>query len=139
MKRVDDVAQSLSANVALLIDTKGPEIRLGKFQDGKATLKDGQAFRLTVREIIGNSEGAWVQYPLIVRDVCPGAEILLDDGNITLHAVEVTDEDIFCIVKSGGVISDSKKVNLPGAVVSLPAVSEKDMSDIQLGIRMGAS
>lgn len=138
MDRVTQIASEMGANVALMIDTKGPEIRLGKFEGGRAVLEEGSTFVLTTREVLGNSEIAWVQYPGIVDDVSVGSEVLLGDGNITLVVKSKTPDEIECFVKSGGVISDGKKVNLPGATVSLAPLSEKDMSDIQFGIRQGA-
>ncbi len=122
--------------VAIMIDLKGPEIRIGTFEQGKIMLKEGDAFTLTTQECVGNQERVWVQYPDIVKDVVPGGYLLLDDGNITLQATEVTDTEIRTKVIVGGPLSDRKKINLPGTKVSLPALSEKDISDIRFGVRM---
>lgn len=123
--------------VAIMLDLKGPEIRIGTFENGKIMLKEGDRFTLTTEQCVGNQERVWVQYPDIARDVTPGGFLLLDDGNITLEALAVSDTEICTRVVVGGSLSDRKKVNLPGVKVSLPALADKDISDIQFGVRMG--
>ncbi|MFZ5824491.1 MAG: pyruvate kinase [Bacillota bacterium] len=123
--------------VAIMIDLKGPEIRIGTFENGKIFLKEGDLFTLTTEKVVGNQERVWVQYPGIVKDVLAGGYLLLDDGNLTFQAIEVGETEIRCKVIVGGPLSDRKKINLPGTKVSLPALSDKDISDIQFGVRMG--
>ncbi len=123
--------------IAIMMDLKGPEIRIGLFQDGKIQLNEGDAFTLTTQEVTGTQERVWVQYPHIVKDVPVGGLVLLDDGNITLQATEVTDTEIRTRVVVGGQLSDRKKVNLPGVKVSLPALATKDIDDLRFGVRMG--
>jgi len=123
-------------DVAIMIDLKGPEIRLGTFEGGKIFLKEGDIFSLVTEKVQGNQERVWVQYPEITRDVPVGGYLLADDGNLTFQAVEVTNTEIRCKVIVGGPLSDRKKINLPGTKVSLPALSEKDIADIQFGVRM---
>ena len=123
--------------IAIMIDLKGPEIRIGTFETGKIMLKEGDAFTLTIEECVGDQSRVWVQYPHIVKDVPVGGFLLLDDGNITLQATAVTDTEIKTRVIAGGPLSDRKKVNLPGVKVSLPALAKKDIEDIQFGVRMG--
>ncbi|MDP2858896.1 MAG: pyruvate kinase [Bacillota bacterium] len=138
METVRASAEACGVPVALMIDTKGPEIRLGKFAGGSASLVEGSTFVLRTGEVTGDSSQAWVRYPGIVGDAAGGREILLDDGNIALVVKSIAADHIVTQVKSGGVITDGKKVNLPGCPVSLPSVSEQDMSDILFGLRCGA-
>ncbi len=137
IETVREAAAKVGKTVAIMLDLKGPEIRLGTFETGKIMLKEGDLFTLTTQQCVGNQDRVWVQYPDIVRDVVPGGYLLLDDGNITLQAVEVTDTEIRTRVVVGGPLSDRKKCNLPGVKVSLPALADKDISDIQFGVRMG--
>lgn len=123
--------------VAMLLDTKGPEIRTGCFEEGKATLEQGQQFTLTCREVMGNSEIVSVTYPKLYEDEKPGNRILIDDGLIELIVEEVKGEDIICKVVNGGVISDHKGVNVPNVHINLPYMSEKDKEDIRFGIEQG--
>lgn len=123
--------------VAMLLDTKGPEIRTGCFEEGKATLEQGQQFTLTCREVMGNSEIVSVTYPKLYEDEKPGNRILIDDGLIELIVEEVKGEDIICKVVNGGVISDHKGVNVPNVHINLPYMSEKDKADIRFGIEQG--
>jgi pyruvate kinase len=134
---IREVAQAAGRPVGIMIDLKGPEIRLGTFENGKILLKEGDTFTLSTREEVGSQGRVWVQYPEIVRDVPVGGYLLLDDGNITLQATAVTDTEITTRVVVGGILSDRKKVNLPGTTVSLPALAQKDMDDIRFGVKMG--
>ncbi len=129
-------ARKAGKDVAIMIDLKGPEIRLGTFEGGKIFLKEGDIFSLVTEKVQGNQERVWVQYPEITRDVPIGGYLLADDGNLTFQAVEVTATEIRCKVIVGGPLSDRKKINLPGTKVSLPALSEKDIADIQFGVHM---
>jgi len=138
METVREAAEACGLPVALMVDTKGPEIRLGKFAGGSASLVQGSTFVLRTEEVTGDSSQAWVAYAGIVGDAAVGREILLDDGNIALVVKSIAADHIVTQVTSGGVIADGKKVNLPGCLVSLPSVSEQDMSDILFGLRCGA-
>ena len=123
--------------VAVMLDTKGPEIRLGRFAGGGADLVEGSEFTLTTLEVLGNQGIAQVLHAGFPRDVAKGMRVLLDDGNISLEVLEVGETDVRCRVLNSGRISDRKKVNLPDAAVSLPALSEKDIEDIRFGVRYG--
>lgn len=120
--------------VAMLLDTKGPEIRTGKFQGGKAFLEPGQKFVLTCRDVLGDCARSSVTYPKLYEDEKPGNRILIDDGLIELVVEEVQEEDIICRVVNGGTISDHKGVNVPNVHINLPYMSEKDKEDILFGI-----
>lgn len=130
--------ESLNCPVATLLDTKGPEIRLGKIAGGKAELVRGQNFVLTPEEMEGTSERATISYKQLANDVVPSSRILIDDGLIELKVRGVEDNgDIFCTVSNGGFISNNKGINVPGVHLSLPFVSPKDESDILFGVRTG--
>lgn len=135
--RVCKVSEELGIPVAMLLDTKGPEIRLGDFEGGKTELKTGQTFTLTTKDAVGNSEFASITYKNLIHDVKTGGSILIDDGLIELIIEKITDTDIICKVMNGGPISDHKGVNVPGAVLSMPYISEKDRSDIEFGADYG--
>jgi pyruvate kinase len=134
---IRESARTVGRPVAIMIDLKGPEIRIGTFENGKIMLKEGDIFTITTEQVVGTQERVWAQYPDITKDVPVGGYLLLDDGNITLQALEVKPTEIKTRVVVGGALSDRKKINLPGVKVSLPAMSEKDISDIQFGVRMG--
>lgn len=123
--------------VAALLDTKGPEIRLKNFREGKVLLEKGQTFILTSREVEGDASMVSITYQDLVHDVKAGDAILLDDGLIGLTVKEVTETDIICEVQNSGPVSNHKGVNVPNVSLSMPFVSEKDREDILFGIRMG--
>lgn len=123
--------------VAAMLDTKGPEIRLGVFANGSETLTTGQKFTLTTRDVEGTNEICSVTYKELPRDVQPGGRIMLDDGLIELTIDEVTDTDIHCTVRNDGVIKTKKGVNVPGVHLSMPYMSQRDRNDILFGIEQG--
>lgn len=137
MEMLRKLRQQCDRPVAMLLDTKGPEIRTGCFEEGKAALEQGQQFTLTCREVMGNSDIVSVTYPNLYEDEKPGNRILIDDGLIELIVEEVKGEDIICKVINGGVISDHKGVNVPNVHINLPYMSEKDKEDIRFGIEQG--
>ncbi|MBQ8185141.1 MAG: pyruvate kinase [Lachnospiraceae bacterium] len=134
---IKKVRQELDLPVAVLLDTKGPEIRTGDLEGGKAELKKGQSFTLTTKERLGDSSMVSITYKDLVQDVKPGDAILIDDGLIGLEVDRVTDTDIVCTVKNGGVISNKKGINVPGASLSMPFISQKDYEDILFGVQEG--
>lgn len=132
---VKELRAELGLHTALLLDTKGPEIRLGKFEGGSAELVTGSCFTLYTSEIMGDATKASVSYPGIYRDLHIGSRVLVDDGLIELRVDTVDEEQLNCTVVNGGKVSDRKSVNLPGTVVSLPFISEHDLDDLEFGIR----
>ena len=139
-KRFDTVVkvrEELGLPVATLLDTKGPEIRLGLLEGGEAFLKAGDTFTLTTRPMTGNAEMASISYPGLPGDVHEGGRILIDDGLIALEIQKVTHENIVCKVINGGRISDRKGVNVPDVSLSMPFLSERDREDILFGIETG--
>jgi len=136
-RMIQEASKELGVPVAILQDTKGPEIRLRDFANGKEELKAGQTFTLTTEEIAGTSEKVSISYKQLPKDVEEGMAILLDDGLIELKVEKVTDTDIVCSVINGGFVSNKKGVNVPGAELSMPFISDVDREDILFGIKMG--
>lgn len=135
--RVIKVSNELGIPVATLLDTKGPEIRLKTIEGGKTELTAGQKFVLTTEDIEGNNERVSITYKNLKNDVEVGNIILIDDGLIEMVVEEIDETDIICTVVNGGPISNNKGVNVPGAVLSMPYISDVDRSDIMFGCDMG--
>lgn len=127
--------EELQMPVATLLDTKGPEIRLGKFKGGETFLKEGQRFVLTTNEVEGDSEMASISYKGLIRDVRVGGRVLIDDGLIEMEITNLTETDIVCRVLNGGRVADRKGINVPGTNLSMPFVSQQDYEDILFGIK----
>ena len=134
--RVIKVSSELKLPVATLLDTKGPEIRLKDIEGGKTELVSGQKFILTTEEILGNNEKVTITYKQLKDDINTGTTILIDDGLIEMVVDEINETDIICTVVNGGPISNHKGVNIPGAVLSMPYISDVDRSDIMFGCDM---
>ena len=124
------VASNNNTRVATMLDTKGPEIRLGLFKNGKQELKTGKKITLTTQDFEGTSEKSHVNYIDLPNYVNIDDTIFLDDGNITLKVLNKNETDIECYIVDGGVVSNRKKVSIPDAVLGLPAVTDKDILDI---------
>lgn len=138
IEAIKRVREKLDYPVGILLDTKGPEIRLEKFKNGKIQLKKDQHFTLTTREVLGDETIVGIGYKGLPKDVKVKDTILIDDGLIEMEVVEIIDEtDIRCIVKNNGTLTDHKGVNVPGVKTNMPAVTEKDTSDIIFGIDNG--
>ncbi|HIY01037.1 MAG TPA: pyruvate kinase [Candidatus Blautia faecipullorum] len=137
LDKLKEIRKRLNRPIAALLDTKGPEIRIRDFAEGKVTLKEGQEFTLTSEEIEGNENIVSVTYKDLYKDVKPGDSILIDDGLIGMEVQKIEGQEIHCIVKNGGVVSNKKGVNLPGVEVNMPFISEKDRDDILFGIQEG--
>ncbi|HKM35460.1 MAG TPA: pyruvate kinase [Lachnospiraceae bacterium] len=136
-KRVLKVRKELGLPIATLLDTKGPEIRLKDFENGKAELVPGQKFTLTTDEVMGTSKRASITYSNLKNDIEVGTTILIDDGLIEMTVEEITDTDIVCGVVNGGFVSNHKGVNVPGAILSMPYISTVDRDDIIFGVEHG--
>lgn len=136
MAKVKKIREKCDRPVALLLDTKGPEIRTGNFKDGKVKVKTGQTFTLVAdNNILGTEEKTGITFPDLYKDVTPGAVIMIDDGLIEMEVVKIEGTDIVCNVKNEGVISNHKGVNVPDVHISMPYMSEQDKSDILFGIK----
>ena len=131
------VREKLDLPVALLLDTKGPEIRTGKFEDPEVLLEQGQQFIITMEDVLGTKERCTVSYKELINDVKVGDAILIDDGLVGLRITEIKGNDIICTVENSGIVKNHKGVNLPGVKINLPALTEKDISDIEFGIEQG--
>ncbi|MGN0984506.1 MAG: pyruvate kinase [Gemmiger sp.] len=131
------LSDELQLPIAAMLDTKGPEIRLGTFANGVEKLVTGQKFTLTSRDVEGTNEICSITYKDLPRDVHEGGRIMLDDGLIGLRIEKVTDTDILCTVENDGVIKTKKGVNVPGVHLSMPYMSQRDREDILFGIEQG--
>ena len=137
LTRVIKVSNELGLPVATLLDTKGPEIRLKDFEGGKAMLEAGQQFTLTTDEVMGTAEKASITYKNLKDDVKKGMTILIDDGKIEMTIEKITENDIVCRVINGGAVSNHKGINVPGAILSMPYISDVDRADIIFCAQMG--
>lgn len=130
-------AEKAQKPIALMLDTKGPEMRIGKFKDEKVKLFAGQKFTLTSEDMLGTTERVSVSYKNLPQEVKPGVRILLSDGLIGLKVEEVLNDDIVTIVQNDGEISNNKRVAVPGVFINLPPVSDQDIDDIRFGVAQG--
>ena len=137
LKLIEKVRDELGLPVAALLDTKGPEIRLGDFKEGKVLLKKGDYFTLTTRDIEGTQDIVSITYKNLPRDVKVGGRILIDDGLIELEITDLTETDIACRVLNGGPVSNHKGVNVPNCQLSMPFISEKDYKDLVFAAENG--
>lgn len=139
--RVVRVAKELGMPIATLLDTKGPEVRLKQFKDNKKVeIKSGDSFTLTTAEVVGDSSRVSITYKGLPNDIEIGTTILIDDGNVSVRCTDIKRNadgtaDIICTVINGGVLSNNKGVNIPGVKLSMPYLSEVDISDIRFGCR----
>ena len=132
------VREEIGRPIAMLLDTKGPEIRTGIMAgDRKVRLKEGDTYILTTDKVEGGSHRCSVTYPGLVEDLSVGNRILIDDGLIELQVQELTQKDIICTVVNGGELGQKKGVNVPNVSVKLPALTQKDKDDILFGIEQG--
>ena len=140
-KRRLDALKTLRAElnlpVAAMLDTKGPEVRLKSFANGSVTLKTGQEFTLTTRDVEGDEHICSVTYADLPGDVKAGNTILLDDGLVRLTVLETTETDIRCRVENDGLMKNNKGVNVPGIRLSMPYMSQRDRDDILFGVEQG--
>lgn len=132
---IKKVREELDIPVAILLDTKGPEVRVKNFKKGKVQLKEGQKFTLCTDDVEGDETQVSITYSNLPNDVKVGNRILIDDGLIEMEVLSVKGTRILCQVKNGGVVSDKKGVNIPNVSLSMPYMSQKDIDDILFGIR----
>lgn len=138
MDHLKQVRRELRRPIAILLDTKGPEIRTGVLENGgKVTLREGAEFTLTAREIAGNETIVSQTYPQLAQDVKPGDTLLIDDGLIGLAVKEIRGDDVVCQVVNGGELGQRKGINVPNVKVNLPGITERDREDILFGIEQG--
>ncbi|MDP4160919.1 MAG: pyruvate kinase [Bacillota bacterium] len=130
-------AARIGKHIGILLDTKGPEVRTGIVPEEGITLENGSAFSLNADLSIGNQNRVGITYPELWKEVSPGTHIFIDDGQIDLEVTSADSEIIRAIVRNGGVLRSKKGVNVPGARIDLPAVTDKDIEDIRFGISQG--
>lgn len=137
-REVVSVRENLRLPVATMLDTKGPEIRLGLFRDHKPVeIATGSEYTLTTREVECDETTASISFKGLPGDVTVGTRILINDGLVAMTVKQVGETDIVCTVTDGGVLSDRKGVNVPGVELSMPYLSERDMSDLEFGAKLG--
>lgn len=137
IENLRQAAREAGKLLAIMLDTKGPEIRTGRLASGPVKLEAGQRFVLTNREVPGDNQEVQVSYAPLPQEVTPGTTILLADGLISLKVVETTSTDIVCQVMSGGELGERKGINVPGVRINMPFLNDKDRDDILFGIKMG--
>jgi len=137
IKAIRQASQELNKTVAILLDTKGPEIRLGKLKEEPIELVQGEYITLTTEEILGDITRVPVTYKDLPSDVNVGSTILIDDGLIGLTVLDIQGTEIKCQIVNSGQIKSKKGVNVPGVAISMPGLTEKDISDIKFGIEVG--
>lgn len=128
------VREDLKLPIAIMLDTKGPEYRLGTFAEHAVTVEEGAEFTFTTEDIVGDGKRVSVSYKDLMNNLEPGDKILVNNGLVIFEVKEVTDTDALCIVRSGGVLSDKKSMNFPGKVMKQDFLSENDKADILFGI-----
>lgn len=131
------VREKMGYPVAMLLDTKGPEIRIGKFETGEATLKEGDTFTLLNEDVLGDNTKVSVTYKNLANEVSIGTRILINDGIIEVVVKELDGKDVVCKVVNGGKLTNRKSINIPNSTINLPSITEKDISDIKFGIKEG--
>ncbi|MDR2087751.1 MAG: pyruvate kinase [Clostridiales Family XIII bacterium] len=131
---IKELRAELGLPIAVILDTKGPEIRTGTFAGGSAELKEGQSFTIVTEDCVGNAECCSTSYEALARIVKPGDRVLIDDGLIGLTVDESDGVRVRCTVHNGGTVKDRKSINLPGVHLDLPALSDRDRDDIEFGI-----
>ncbi|MFA9423937.1 MAG: pyruvate kinase [Sedimentibacter sp.] len=135
IETIKKVREELGTSTAIMLDTKGPEIRTRDFENGQVELKKGAEFILTTRNILGTEKISSVTYEGFAKDVKVGDFVLIDDGIISLEVIEaLNDTDLKCIVSNGGTVKNKKGVNVPNVKINIPALTETDISDINFGI-----
>lgn len=137
-RMVEKLRKELDLPIATLLDTKGPEIRLGKFVDDKPVeIYDGDVYILTTEDVLCDNQRGSISFKKLPRDVSIGTRILINDGVIELLAEKVTKNEITCRIIHGGTLSNNKGINVPGVKLSMPYLSESDMNDLEFGAKMG--
>lgn len=140
LERIDTIKKlrrEMNAPIAILLDTKGPEIRTGTFSKPEVMLEEGSRFTITMEDVVGDETKCTVSYKGLIDDVKKNDLILIDDGLVSLRILDIKNPEIHCTVENSGIVKDRKGVNVPGVKINLPAITEKDRSDIEFGILNG--
>ncbi|MGA2960702.1 MAG: pyruvate kinase [Candidatus Korobacteraceae bacterium] len=135
IERLRKVARQLDRTICILQDLQGPKMRTGPLRDGKPVLlTPGRRFTITTREVVGTPELVSTTFHELSREVQPGNPVLLSDGKLSLKVLEVKGEDVVCEVVDGGILGEHQGINLPGAVLSVPSLTDKDYEDLKFGL-----
>ena len=137
INRFKKVREELKLPIPLLLDTQGPEIRIGKFANSEVYLKNGQIFTLLNEDELGDETKVSITYKTLYQEIDIGRTILINDGTIELRVDKIKDKDIVCTVIQGGKLTNRKSINIPDFIVNLPGITEKDIADIKYGIEAG--
>lgn len=137
IERVKEVRKRVNKPIALLLDTKGPEIRIGKFANDEIVLENGDVFTLTNEDILGDKTKVSITYKNLYNEVQIGTKILINDGTIETIVKKIDGKDIICEVINGGKLTNRKSINIPGMNINLPSITQKDIDDIKFGIIAG--
>ena len=137
IERVKEVRKRVNKPISLLLDTKGPEIRIGKFANDEIVLENGDVFTLTNEDILGNKTKVSITYKNLYNEVQIGTKILINDGTIETIVKKIDGKDIICEVINGGKLTNRKSINIPGLNINLPSITQKDIDDIKFGIIAG--
>ena len=137
IERVKEVRKRVNKPISLLLDTKGPEIRIGKFANDEIVLENGDVFTLTNEDILGNKTKVSITYKNLYNEVQIGTKILINDGTIETIVKKIDGKDIICEVINGGKLTNRKSINIPGMNINLPSITQKDIDDIKFGIIAG--
>ncbi len=133
--KVKKIRNKLDTPIAILLDTKGPEIRITQFEEGAVLLREGAYFTLKGDDSLGNEEGISITYKNLAKEVKKSDVILIDDGLIRLSVREIKGDDVVCMVENGGELKNNKSINIPGVNIKLPALTKKDIDDLKFGIK----
>ncbi|WP_174555313.1 pyruvate kinase [Nocardia anaemiae] len=136
-KKVRQASDHIGRAVGILADLQGPKIRLGRFIDGKTVWANGEEVRITVDDIDGSHDRVSTTYKELAKDAKPGDRLLIDDGKVGVTVIRVEGNDVVCRVTEGGPVSNNKGVSLPGMDVSVPALSDKDIEDLEFALKLG--
>jgi pyruvate kinase len=136
-KKVRQAADHLGRAVGILADLQGPKIRLGRFLEGRTVWATGEEVRITVDDVDGTHDRVSTTYKELAQDAKAGDRLLVDDGKVGLIVTRVDGNDVVCRVTEGGPVSNNKGVSLPGMDVSVPALSEKDIEDLEFALKLG--
>ena len=136
-QRVRKAAEATGRAVGILADLQGPKIRLGRFAEGKAIWANGDTVRITVEECEGTNDRVSTTYKELAKDARPGDRLLVDDGKVALIVEHIDGDDVVCTVTEGGPVSNNKGLSMPGMAVSVPALSGKDIADLEFALRLG--
>ena len=139
MDLVKKLREELGQPTAILLDTKGPEIRTGQFDVPEVFLEEGQTFTVTMKDVMGNKDMCTVSYKGLANDVKAGDTILIDDGLVGLTVKSVEGNKVHCVVNNTGLVGTHKGVNVPGVSIKLPALTAKDEADLKFGCEIGVT